>query len=256
MYSKYRSNKMAYNKLKKLISTGKVKNKPKKRVARNQLATVARPTVVSYPSVSSAPLYSKTKYSKLCYTEDFLISGSYLTAVNYVFRANGCHDPDYQIGGTQPYGWTQMKALYASYEVISSTIQVVWNPATLVNAPRYHFKIFKNKYANLDNLSLTDPDNLIEAPGSNLATIGHVDENAIRQFSTAKISFKKSDLFTKDQDTSALTTADPLAAETAYFVVSLFPSSGSVTTSISNTPFRVRITYNVRFKDPIQYVGS
>jgi len=254
----FNQNRSKLYKLNAMIKKSTAKSKPKARKnykKSNKLDVVTKPSVVQYPSIGTAPLYSKTKYQKLAFTQDFVLTASPTTGVNYVFRANGCHDPDYSFGGDDPYGWAQMKALYGRYEVLSSTVQIIWNPKDLTNASRYHFRIFLNNYSNLDALALTDINNLIGAPGSNLATLGHVDENAIRQYSSARLSYKKSDLFLKDNDTSALTTADPAVDKTAYYVMCLFPTSASVSAGITNCPFRVRINYNVKFMDPIQYTG-
>lgn len=213
------------------------------------------PRVNQFPAVRIAPLYGLTKVQRLTYTAPLTMNLVYTTGVISVFRANSIYDPDYSGVGSQPYGYDQMAALYGKYDVLSSTINVIWNPATLTNQARYHFKIFRASQDNLGVLSLTDTNDLIEAPGSNLATLGHVDENAIRQFSVAKMTYKKSDLFDKSVDTSAAVSTNPTAAASGYFIVCAFPVGGG-TTSPGNTEFRVRMTFKVKYTEPIKYIGS
>lgn len=61
---------------------------------------------------------------KLRYCEYFQLNTGLGTTNNYVFRANGCHDPNYSGVGHQPMKWDQMKLFYNHYVVIGSKITV------------------------------------------------------------------------------------------------------------------------------------
>jgi len=42
----------------------------------------------------------------------------------YNFRLNSIYDPDYAVGGNQPYFYTQLSGLYQYYKVIAAEVQV------------------------------------------------------------------------------------------------------------------------------------
>lgn len=69
-------------------------------------------------------------YVKLRYAQNVNLSDNSSSTVDQIFRANGCFDPDFSLGGLQPNGFDQWSALYTRYRVHASKIQVKLVTAT------------------------------------------------------------------------------------------------------------------------------
>lgn len=66
----------------------------------------------------------RTKPIKLKYVQAFTLTPDSSSVQYKEFRANSLFDPDYSVGGHQPYGFDQLATFYQHYVVIGSKITV------------------------------------------------------------------------------------------------------------------------------------
>jgi hypothetical protein len=90
----------------------------RKYVPRRQLATTRG--VFKQSSAFGDRYYAKMKFATVYRAGTS--SGSYN---NYHHRANNAYDPDYSVGGTQPYGYDQLTAIYDRVHVIGCAWKVL-----------------------------------------------------------------------------------------------------------------------------------
>lgn len=82
-----------------------------------------RKKVLFNPRISLHAFPDKRR-SKLRYVETLTLDpGAGGTAQN-LFRTIGCYDPNFSLGGHQPYGFDQWMAVYKHYHVVSSKISI------------------------------------------------------------------------------------------------------------------------------------
>jgi hypothetical protein len=69
-------------------------------------------------------------YITLRYAENVTTSVATLIGSNQIFRLNSIFDPNAAIGGTQPYGYDQLAAMYNRYRVLKTRWKIVFAAAT------------------------------------------------------------------------------------------------------------------------------
>lgn len=99
--------------------------------------TVPRKRIRSAPgpfrNISSDP-FGASKFCKLHWSQTITlgtpVAGGYTFGPERIFRLNSLYDPDWGIGGHQPYGYDELSALYRKYKVSSVKINVVYTDPT------------------------------------------------------------------------------------------------------------------------------
>lgn len=139
---------------------------------------------------------------------DQVVNG--LTVDNYILRANGMYDPDYQIGGHQPIGFDQMMNMYHHFTVIGAKCKVTW--ANLSDQP------IQCGISLLASPSLTTTNRSIENGQTILANIaplgaGGSIKTLTYKFSSSKF-FGRSSILSED-DFRGDASTDPV--DQAYF---------------------------------------
>jgi hypothetical protein len=69
-------------------------------------------------------------YITLRYAENVSTSVVTLAGSNQIFRLNSIFDPNAAVGGTQPYGYDQLAAMYNRYRVLKTKWKIVFAAAT------------------------------------------------------------------------------------------------------------------------------
>jgi len=69
-------------------------------------------------------------YITLRYAENISTSVATLAGSNQIFRLNSIFDPNAAVGGTQPYGYDQVAALYNRYRVLKTRWKIIFAAST------------------------------------------------------------------------------------------------------------------------------
>ncbi len=69
-------------------------------------------------------------YITLKYSEEVVTSVATVAGSNQVFRLNSIFDPNAAVGGTQPYGYDQLAALYNRYRVLKTRFKITMHAST------------------------------------------------------------------------------------------------------------------------------
>lgn len=163
-------------------------------------------------------------------------AGTYTQAV---FRANSLFDPDYAIGGHQPYGFNQYELLYNHYKVIKSTINV-------------KFCAYDDEIGGgIVGVNITPGGTDSDAPGTRMEkqegkkNYQFVNPGAPRH--TVNMTWTAKGYFgvqKDEQDLSAAIGADPV--EISYFNVWALNPGGTSTNILA----LVTLEYHVEFSEP------
>lgn len=147
----------------------------------------------------------------------------------WVFRANGCHDPDVSgsSGGGQPYGWDQYRGLYDNYQVLGSTITVQGLPNTNADFAGFGIEL------DTDTTHYLQSKQLCAKKGSTYTLGGQNQSNSVLSRSWSK----KYDL---GANTATLTTQDP--SDPFYYRIFTMTETAS-----RDVEFNVTINYRVKF---------
>lgn len=71
---------------------------------------------------------------KFTYPIENLVQGDDFARVfQNIWRGNDPHDPDFRVGGGQPYGWDEWNALYKVYRCYASKVKVYFEPLENLN---------------------------------------------------------------------------------------------------------------------------
>jgi hypothetical protein len=234
-----------------------VVNPRRSRRRTNQPLRTPLPLTMFPPYFADQPT---TKYAKLKYTAIETLPNIALGAITVrQWRANDLFDPDYAVGGHQPYGFDQIMAQYNHFTVIHSVLEL-----ELMDIAEY-----KNAYYQI---------NLCDAAGESAAAfaaggVAAVDEMPrrsptisvaidgahARQHSVAlhfdsRLQFRK-DIPSLIGNTAYSGTATTSPVEDAYFeVVGYSPFGLAVTYATSAA--RYTITYWAVFTEPRWFVPS
>lgn len=178
-----------------------------------------------------------------------------LPCTNYasvVFRAGSCFDPEFAVGGHQPYYYDQLAALYQHYIVHKSKITVtacgtgaaitrVDSPTTLV--------LFGD---DSGSAAFVGKQTILERPGCKAALFPAFDVgNSVTKKLT--MTYDKDKVFKnyKNSELQALTTANP--AEDYYFIVAGWNTNGPTSSGIW---LQIAIEYDVEFFEVKEVSGS
>lgn len=184
-------------------------------------------------------------YRKFTYNdEDYAFSLTNLLPVSWkLFRGNGCYDPDYDIGGVQPYGFDQIcPAFFQRYNVKGSKITVY--PFVSVNNTITPTRIKFVVVPYFDTiLPYTEYTDLIQMPYAKSGLLSYYSNDT----KTLKISSYASSAKilghnqAKDGDASALWNANP--ANMWYWFVFCFSGEPVPSGDTVSLRFDIKITY-------------
>lgn len=216
------------------------KRRPTKRPARGKRTRRAyhrRPYISN--NLSGMP---KTRRAILRYTEHVTSITSTVGALgSYVFRANGCYDPNYTSTGHQPMGFDQWAALYNHYVVLGSKMTLKVLPQEANVSPCIIGTILTDGSA----VPYSTPGTFIEAKRGPYRLFKATDRvvSLVQKYSSKK-QFNVVDVKDNVDRLGAAVTADP--TEEAMFNIWFFTMDN---TTASPNLF-VTIDYIVEFSEP------
>jgi len=174
--------------------------------------------------------------SKVRYSEQVQITTTGGVVTQYLFSANGAHDPNITGTGHQPYGWDQWKAIYNHYEVVSSTITM--SITTPFNGSA--------GIAMNDDTSFSQAYNTVaEEKGTNIIQVGANSTNAHVR------NYYNRNYFKGKQNLDAATDSNP--TEQVYYGCFVRGETASTTQSAYAL---VSIEYIVDFSELVNFGGS
>jgi hypothetical protein len=198
------------------------------------------------------------------YCDYFNMNPSIGAATSTLFLANGIYDPTFALGGHQPHGFDQLSAIYDSWQVISSTMEVVLYPqistTALINGSgtvnnqligSFMSVCVRDKPEILTG-ALTTLVDILERP--NIKTV-FVNSNSEPTAIRASFSMPKFYGRTRGLDDAEITgtgTADP--NDKVYYHVIFGPPEGG--SNLDSHQFIIRIKYKCRFFNPRNLVIS
>jgi len=184
----------------------------------------------------------KTRRAILRYTEHVTSITSTLGALgSYVFRANGCYDPNYSSTGHQPMGWDQWSALYNHYVVLGAKMTLKVLPSASSTSPCIIGTIVTDGTA----VPYSTPGSFIEAKRGPYRLFKATDRvvSLVQKYSS-KRQFNVVDVKDNVARIGSPVTADP--AEEAMFNIWFFTMDN---TTASPNVF-ISIDYIVEFSEP------
>lgn len=194
------------------------------------------------------PLIKDKTVAKLHYVTSISINPGVAALASYLFRANGCHDPDVSGTGHQPLGWDEHKALYGKYRVLNSNVKIT--PISAATGASVIPSLF-GVYRDPDSvLSYTEATAIIEDPRNKGSWgLGGILPIGNRLFNSRTTSFKASrDLGAEFMKKQTSVSTDPGVDTEMNFRV----WCGSIN---GNDPgaqaFLVELSYVVEFTDPL-----
>lgn len=214
-------------------------------------------------SLSSFPTYKADqplcKLAKLQYTCIENIPNLGAGALySRIFRANDLYDPDYAVGGHQPYGFDQIMAQYNHFTVLYSKCEL-----ELTDNVEYKNVIYRvwltSTFDELSNAFAAGPQALVELPRhseSLTQTIGSYkgkDRTVSMTFDAPRFFNKTSDSIVGDSNFQGSAAASP--TEDAFFIIGGYhPTAAAV--AFTDHSLRVTITYYAVFTEPKRMVPS
>jgi hypothetical protein len=187
---------------------------------------------------------------KLRYVSNFSSSPAGVTATDYVFRGNGCFDPDVTGTGFQPANWDDWSAQYTRYRCWGSSISwSIANSATgtvdvvyAVIGPRHLPSIITTQAAQANFQA--QPYTVLQQ--TSLYRNGARSQSGFMKMSTEKFLGLTRTEFLGNDDLTALVSADPSHQWYWHFTLSVADQSSTVPHY-----FNVAVEYDVEFWDRV-----
>ncbi len=191
--------------------------------------------------------FPKTNAVKLRYVEHSTIQPGTGTIGTYVFRANGCFDPDFTGTGHQPNGYDQWSAFYNHYVVVSAIAKVTYQ----INSGESDAGglMTGGIYLSDDATFSTNLSTILEQSQSRRgfdAFSSNTKPVTIRKGFSAKKFFNVTNITDNTERLGAPITASP--SEVAFFV--LYAGSANTFQDPPAVNFLVEIEYLTIFSEP------
>jgi hypothetical protein len=228
----------------------------------NGVSALTRPPRDVGPT--SGGFLGQTFDTELSYADYFSMNPTPGGPVSYLFVCNGLFDPNFTGTGHQPYGFDQLMANYAHYQVLSSTIEVVLFPkALLVGAQTTTTTLDPQILGSFMSIAVRDTSEvmtglltanhaILERP--NVKTV-FVNSNStptkIRASYSVPMFYGKSKHGTEDS-LSGTATSNP--SERSFYHVIFGPPDGS--TDLESHDFMCRMKFKVRLYNPVDAASS
>lgn len=197
--------------------------------------------------------FPKTNAVKLRYVTTNVLDAAPGTMASLAYRANGCFDPEYSVGGHQPNGFDQWSAFYNHYVVVGSKIKVTM---ALTGTTAAGGMLLGGVFLSDDTTHSTSVTSLMEQ-SQYRGRKGYYSVNASKPVTVSKgFSAKKFFNVTNITDNwtrlGAQITADP--TEQAYFIV--FSGNPNSLLDPPELSILVEIEYIVIFSEPKELAQS
>jgi len=199
--------------------------------------------------------YAKLQYTDISHAPDVAVGALDIRA----WRANDVYDPDYKVGGHQPFGFDQLIARYQHFTVERSQISVdVMNTGEYKNAA-WVIHLASAAGESAAAYAAGGIAGLVEQPRTSTSIMCGIMGNQARQRSI-NFSFSAPFFFRKTLQTmigstnySGSDSASP--TEDAFFEVSCY-SPSNLALAFDYTAIRTTLTYWVVFSEPRYMVPS
>lgn len=237
-------------------------------------------TVNTGININRAPLYMNPRRggpfgnvfeTELVYTTQLQMDPSSGGSTSSVFSANGLYDPEVALGGHQPHGFNELTALFANYQVLSSTLEATLYPKTdgytwpaTAGGNQAAFVVPNILLGSILAVCLRDTSTqftgssvtattLMERPGMKTKAVGsYQNPTRVRETFTVAKHYGKSKVV-QDDTLHGTGSSDP--SDGVYFHVILAPCEAAGMNLPPQNVF-IRIKYRARFFNPINLASS
>ena len=208
-----------------------------------------RASVVKYKEYTPNIGLPLKKRVKLTYVDHVAFSSSGVSHAGYQFRMNSLLDPQYAVGGHQPYGRDQWATLYNRYNVISCKLTARFRQLAGANVPVV-VGAFMDKDLVLP-LALTTKVEQAKGHGLSILNI-NTNSTAVSTayYDRDKWFDKKSEEY---DDQNALMNANPATDAVCEVWVQSIDGATAVAT---NTIGLIQLEYWVELSEPIEFGAS
>lgn len=190
--------------------------------------------------------FAKTTVMRFRYVANPTLNPGIGSVAYHRFRANGCFDPNFEVGGHQPYGWDQMVVYYNHYVVLGSKCTVRMSPSGTSNDSFLMGGILLKADSATPGADITE---VLERNMVSAKAIGSTNRNVIKTFSkgySAKKFFNVKNVSDNTNRIGAPTNADPV--DHALFHV--WATSTDVAADPGVVNCVVTLEYTVLFSEP------
>lgn len=164
---------------------------------------------------------------------------------SYLYRANGCFDPDFTCGGHQPYGYDQWGYLYNNYTVLASSITAVFEDVTLSNQTGLRCFVAPASSSASLRTQMGSSDYITEFPNIKYTdfTVNATSTKRIKHYQTSGQTFGYTNQIVSNNPSTmgASTGADPSIV--SYWHVCAQPTISTTATCY----VKVTIVYYIKF---------
>lgn len=209
----------------------------KKELYKRRKKSNSRKKYKKFNQLKASSGFPPSLYTKVVFSESYQMNSTTGSIVNQTFSGNSAFDPDYTGVGHQPYFYDQLTAVYNSYIVYASKIEIVAGTNSVTDT-RLILR------PAIPNTGIADMDLECERPGAKCVYV-----NAGSAPTKVSMLRKTSQVFgtqskNLDENFQAASNANP--NNRWYWLVGTRPTDESSTAAVQMT---VKITYYCRFFD-------
>lgn len=185
--------------------------------------------------------------TNLVYTDSFILDPSAGTPCpNKTYSMNGCFDPDFSLGGTQPTYWDQLSLIYSRYIVNGAKLTAVFSRSTTVLGDVGPY-ICGVQCSDNSSIASTNPQVLMSAPNTGFRVVNQEDGST-----TVTATYSQKNTYPDFQSScQARVNAQPLISW--YAKIFAAPQGVNVEVPINCV---LIIEYNVTLSDVLQVVDA
>ena len=181
------------------------------------------------------------------YTDTIILDPSAGTPCpNKTYTLNGCFDPDFSLGGTQPTYWDQLSLIYSRYKVKGSKMTAIFSRSTTVLGDVGPY-ICGIQCSDNSTIVSTNPQVLMSSPNTGFRVVNQEDGSV-----SVSATYSQKNTY-PDFDSSVQARTNALPSIQWFAKVFAAPQGVNVEVPINVV---IIIEFNVEFSDVQQVVDA
>jgi len=185
--------------------------------------------------------------TNLVYTDSIILDPSAGTPCpNKTYTMNGCFDPDFSLGGTQPTYWDQLSLIYSRYKVKGAKMTAIFSRSTTVLGDVGPY-ICGIQCSDNSTIVSTNPQVLMSSPNTGFRVVNQEDGSV-----SVSATYSQKNTY-PDFDSSVQARTNALPSIQWFAKVFAAPQGVNVEVPINVV---IIIEFNVEFSDVVQVVDA
>jgi len=185
--------------------------------------------------------------TNLVYTDSIILDPSAGTPCpNKTYTLNGCFDPDFSLGGTQPTYWDQLSLIYSRYKVKGSKMTAIFSRSTTVLGDVGPY-ICGIQCSDNSSIVSTNPQVLMSSPNTGFRVVNQEDGSV-----SVSATYSQKNTY-PDFDSAVQARTNALPSIQWFAKVFASPQGVNVEVPINVV---IIIEFNVEFSDVVQIVDA